>query len=65
MPRNVLFVKKHSDTRVTNAFKDAIQYLRKTYDDINIIVEESTAHELVHDLQDLLSFRADEQALLS
>ena len=65
MPRNVLFVKKHSDTRVTNAFKDAIQYLRKTYDDINIIVEESTAHELAPDFQDLVSFRAEEKALLA
>ena len=65
MPRNVLFVKKHSDTRVTNAFKDAIQYLRKTYDDINIIVEESTAHELAPDFQDLISFRVEEKALLA
>lgn len=65
MPRNVLFVKKHSDTRVTDAFKDAIQYLRKTYDGLNIIVEESAAEELAPNFQDLVPFRTEEKALLA
>lgn len=65
MPRNVLIVKKHGDTRVTHTFTEAIAHLRRTYAHLNIIVEERAAHDLAHTFPDLVSFRAEEQDLLA